>query len=90
MILPHAKEFLCLLICGSRYVYRSIATLFQHGSWSEYHALHMLGHKLMVEGVTEATSLITAYKFSIVSVNGTKKLRIFQNLFIISLFIEYR
>lgn len=34
----------------------------------------------MIEGVAEAASLITAYKFSIVSVNGTKKLQIFQNL----------
>ena len=105
MIIPHAKEFLCLLICGSRYVNRTVvmlsqafrnnlsitficlntlsAALLQHGSWSEYNTLHMLRHKLMIEGVAEATSLITAYKFSIVSVNGTKKLQIFQNLFVI-------
>ena len=59
------------------------SALLQHGSWSEYNTLYMLRHKLMIEGVTEAASLITAYKFSIVSVNGTRKLQIFQNLFVI-------
>ena len=44
---------------------------------------HIRLDMLMIEGVAEATSLITAYKISIVSVNGTKKLQIFQNLFVI-------
>ena len=38
----------------------------------------------MIQSITEAASLITAYEVSIVSVDGSKKLQIVQNFFVIS------